>query len=713
MFNINIKKYITILVFLFFHSFQFFTFAQDFLNNQAQELKNGWLWAFVNDEKEFSPIDTAFFSDLTSLFSGKKTGKIFLKNEFYLDNNLKNENISLYLGKINFSDITYLNGKQIGSTGNFPPNEFSTWNISRFYQIPENLIEKNAKNVLLIEIYTNGEGFLQSFPFLSTTKYAKQLALKQNFINCKIHLLCAFAMLIIASSFFLFYVRRTSEKENLYFAIFNLLSALHLSQFYIFELTLFPNEIFSYLNFQKIIIKSLPFLLFYILGSFSKEFLQNSSNKIIEKMRILFTILPILVILFLPNYIILTQVYKYLILLIIFQLLYIFYQLIFAILRKERNANYLLLAFLPIILVAIADLAIHQVFKKAEFAYFSIFGWILVSASLLFMLIFRFVEEQKHTEQINSLFENMAHERSVELNRANQILEETNGEFSVLNMDYSEDLALALTVQGLLFFPTLKKAKNVKNWQVAKAFIKGNKEGSSFFDFYTKKSEEKTEKGETKAAKTENGENAEEILNGLCLFDINARHVPSVLLGILVKKLTKIQFFAGFKKPLGQTMECLNAQVLQVLSQEQNSVSGIILRINDERIEYVNAGHAALLCRKANGNILTANLSDKNIEGTALGLSGLDEQYSALAFGMNAGDCVLLYSKSLLGLRNLKGEEFGVEYLKTIFENATGESAAEKLNYILAQFNLQTQIENNSTFAQQEKDLAIIILQRQ
>ena len=84
MFNINIKKYITILVFLFFHSFQFFTFAQDFLNNQAQELKNGWLWAFVNDEKEFSPIDTAFFSDLTSLFSGKKTGKIFLKNEFYL-----------------------------------------------------------------------------------------------------------------------------------------------------------------------------------------------------------------------------------------------------------------------------------------------------------------------------------------------------------------------------------------------------------------------------------------------------------------------------------------------------------------------------------------------------------------------------------------------------------------------------------------------------
>lgn len=689
-----LKKPFIFFIFLLFLKAS--AFSQDYSYfYQRQNLQDGWLWSVTSDPKDFTPVDTAFFSDLTSLLSGQKTGTIFLKNEFYLDDNLKNRDISVYLGKINFADKTYFNGRQIGAGGSFPPDEFSSWNVSRFYRIPEHLIEPNTRNTLLIEIYTNGEGFLQSFPFIAETKQAQKIAGLQNFINCRVHLLCAFAMLIIFASFFLLYLRRTSDKENLYFAIFNLLAAVHLSQFYIFDLPFNPNEIFSYLFFQKIVVKSLPFVLLYLLGSFSAEFLQNSPNKTIEKMRVLFTVLPVLAICFLPNYVILNEVYKYAVWLSVFHLFYIFFQLILALGRKERNANYLLLGFLPMICVAIADLAIHQVAQKSEFAYFSIFGWILVSASLLFMLVLRFVEEQKHTEQMNALFENMAHQRSLELNRANQILEETNGEFSVLNMDYSDDLALALTVQGQLFPAGLQNGQYLKDWQIAKAFIKGSKEGGSFFDFYAGKSEENAE-----------------ILNGLCLFDINARHVPGVLLGLFAKNLAKNQFYSGLKQPLGQTMECLNAQLLQVLSQGQNFLSGIILRINGERLEYVNAGHSALLCRKAGGDILTANLNDKNIEGTALGLSGLDEQYSALAFGMNTGDSVLLYSKSLLSLRNLKGEEFGIEYLKTIFENAKGGSAEEKLNYILAQFNLQSESGDDSA-AQIEKDVAVIILQRQ
>ncbi len=685
------------LPFIFLLFLQVSAFAQDYsFFFQRQNLQDGWLWSVTGDSKDFTPVDTAFFSDLTSLLSGKKSGTIFLKNEFYLDDNLKNRDISLYLGKVNFADRTYFNGKLIGFTGSFPPEEFSSWNVSRFYQIPEHLIEPNARNTLLVEIYTNGEGFIQSFPFVAGTEQAKKIAAWQNFINCRVHLLCAFAMLIISASFFLLYLRRTSDKENLYFAAFNLFAAVHLSQFYIFDLPFNPSEIFSYLVFQKIVVKSLPFLLYYLLGSFSVEFLQNSPGKTIEKLRISFTVLPVLAVLFLPNYPLLKEVYKYLVWLSVFHLFYVFYQLILALLRKERNANYLLLAFLPMICVAIADLAIHQVAKRSEFAYFSIFGWILVSASLLFMLVLRFVEEQKHTEQMNALFENMAHQRSLELNRANQILEETNGEFSVLNMDYSEDLALALTVQGQLFPAVLKKESNLQGWQIARTFIKGSKEGGSFFDFYTGKNEENAE-----------------VLNGLCLFDINARHVPGVLLGLLAKKMAKTQFYSGLKQPLGQTMECLNAQLLQVLSQGQNFLSGIILRINGERLEYVNAGHSALLCRKAGGEILTANLNEKNIEGTALGLSGLDEHYLALAFGMNAGDCVLLYSNSLLALRNLKGEEYGIEYLKTSFANAKGESAEEKLNYILTQFNLQGESDDSATFARAEKDVALIILQCQ
>ncbi|GAA3343797.1 hypothetical protein GCM10020358_44420 [Amorphoplanes nipponensis] len=67
------------------------------------------------------------------------------------------------LGKIDDADQTFLNGREIGRTGGFPPAFNSTWEVPREYYPDDGLLRWGATNVLAVRIYdgTGGGGFHQ------------------------------------------------------------------------------------------------------------------------------------------------------------------------------------------------------------------------------------------------------------------------------------------------------------------------------------------------------------------------------------------------------------------------------------------------------------------------------------------------------------------------------------------------------------------------
>ena len=74
---------------------------------------------------------------------------------FSLPNNLLQKDVVLLLGKIDDADETYLNGKLIGKSGSFPPEDATAWDLDRKYTVRKQLIQKH--NVLAIKVY-NGAG---------------------------------------------------------------------------------------------------------------------------------------------------------------------------------------------------------------------------------------------------------------------------------------------------------------------------------------------------------------------------------------------------------------------------------------------------------------------------------------------------------------------------------------------------------------------------
>ncbi|MEE9431330.1 MAG: beta galactosidase jelly roll domain-containing protein [Melioribacteraceae bacterium] len=85
-------------------------------------------------------------------------GFAWYRKKFYVDIMLEDEKLIALLGKIDDIDECYLNGKLIGSTGDFKvtprTNNFrNEWQELRGYYIPENLIKYGKENIITVRVY--------------------------------------------------------------------------------------------------------------------------------------------------------------------------------------------------------------------------------------------------------------------------------------------------------------------------------------------------------------------------------------------------------------------------------------------------------------------------------------------------------------------------------------------------------------------------------
>jgi cephalosporin-C deacetylase len=112
-------------------------------DKQWQPVEIGTPWEKVT-KKEFDGI--AWYRLTVVIKSNQK--KAALKRGF----------LDLKLGKIDDADETYFNGTLVGSSGKFPPEKVTGYNVDRLYKVPANLVQWDKPNVIAIRVSDWGGG---------------------------------------------------------------------------------------------------------------------------------------------------------------------------------------------------------------------------------------------------------------------------------------------------------------------------------------------------------------------------------------------------------------------------------------------------------------------------------------------------------------------------------------------------------------------------
>ena len=660
----------------------FFFASCEALSPERIPLDQGWDYTLsepFGNPDDFKALEDENLLNLEKLVPDGQ-GIIYLKKTFTVAPGLKDMLLGCYLGRITLADDTFLNGVKIGGEGRFPPHEFSAWNRVRFYQIPENLLN-SGENSLVVKIWVDGEGSIVSNPFIGELSDAKKAAGREKFWASEIQLVFAFLMLVIGAYHLLLYVKCRSEKDNFAFGLINLISALYLVVFYYVEFPSFTGEHISFLWFQKIFSSGLPYLLPFLVTMYINSFLHRVDRQPVLFFRIVFAVVPVIIVLSCPSYRILRQMQPLLQGMLVPPMIYIIIILVGKVIQKAKDSVILLIGFSPLVLAVVLDFMIHTVLKFYDFPYISSVGWQLVIITLLFIMANRFANSKNEVEYLNKNLEKEVADRTKELSESNEQLSITNEALSTAKRRADRDMQLAVYVQRSFYQRSLPE---FSGWDIAWHFTPMAGVSGDLYDFFYHK----------------------DVLRGVGLFDVSGHGIASGLVTMLAKTVIDRKFNEGLNLPLSKVMSEINEQIGEEKGDIENYLTGVLLRLNGDKVEYLSAGHPKAFFRAGgSGKTVPIEVNGKESGGGVIGIPMLGGDYSAIGFSMKSGDSIVLYTDCLSESRDKEGNEYGYSRIPRAFSMAKG-SAKNQLDFLLSDFN-----EFRSGVAAND-DLTVIVLQK-
>jgi serine phosphatase RsbU (regulator of sigma subunit) len=254
------------------------------------------------------------------------------------------------------------------------------------------------------------------------------------------------------------------------------------------------------------------------------------------------------------------------------------------------------------------------------------------------------------------------HRAKIDLEKVNRDLNDLNTALrreqaiSEIEMDLAHDIQSA-------FFPA--RPPLTRDWDIA--FVSRPCSGISgdFYDFYC----------------------SEGTLNGISLFDVSGHGVAPALITILSKPILYRHFKNGSDDPLGGILEATNRDLFEQLEEVNIYITGILLRMKEHEVEYVNAGHPELLhLRAEDGSVAAAGDHTRRHKGNPVGIS-TSSRYETMRFQVGTGDLLLLFSDCMIECRNCMGEQYGIERLMRSVAEAPRASARAALDHVLEGFH--------------------------
>lgn len=208
----------------------------------------------------------------------------------------------------------------------------------------------------------------------------------------------------------------------------------------------------------------------------------------------------------------------------------------------------------------------------------------------------------------------------------------------------NQELEMASTVQKAFYHHELN---NIKNWDIAYYNNPMISLSGDLFDFYTHKDK----------------------LSGLSIFDVSGHGLSSGLVTMLVKNAMEDEFYDNEDKELGFTMQRINKRVREEKGNIENYLTGIILRINDNKIEMSDAGHPVPIIYNEKTGLCDFLQCDVKYRQGAIGLADLDFDFNSLNFSLSKGDKIILYTDGITESKNVYGQEYGKDRFLTSIQN--------------------------------------------
>lgn len=669
---------------------------------EIYDLGDSFYWTFATPEE--TPVEVlsrpAVFSKFNvhngrniSRVAGSNGSYVWLRSSFIIPDSLKEKSLGLVIPHIHFAAELYINGSYGGSMGTFPPNERSQMSSAGFFTFPQNVLNENGQNMILIKVWSEGRSSISEHAYLAEMNTAKLLSEQYSSQNSRIYLNFSGGVFFATLLFFMMFIQRKKSREYLYFSLINLATMIFIQPFFAWEMPWFFSTHLSFLTYIKFFACVPACVICYFISSFIYSYNKFNEPRTLFFVRICFLVATLAACVLAPNYDFLMSFCPYALFMLAIQVFFGFGVSVFQIAKNiSRSQNVLLLCgFAPLFIGLVLDIVLKDVFWLFDQPYYLVFGWQGTIVIFLIALSIKFSNLAIRNENLNS---NLSREVKIQTQHLSVAMEKLETEKNRADMD----MEMAAIVQQK-FFPYPNK--KFRGWDIATSYSPVSKVSGDLYDYYSGDDDDDDDGID---------------LKGFSLFDVSGHGISSGLITMLSKNIIFRAFRRSLEKqiPMNQVLYQINDQIIDAKGDIENYLTGLMFRIgnfdeNDEcKIEFANAGHPSPILFSSKSKIVASLDQDPSqFHYGAIGIKDIAISFPEMEFTMGNDDIIVCYTDGLTEAMNSNREEFGIERVMQIVRE----------NYARdAQSILEAIIDGLYDFiggAPREDDMTIMILKRE
>ena len=697
------KRFITPLRFLFLiFSFSFLFILSSCGNDNEPPriyLDDDFYWALTDAHSEpedaenlkFEHLDNMGYKNLMDLV-GIDGKYVWLKAEFELIPALKNDDLSMVIPYLHYSDVLYLNGYYIddygvmGESPDDPKNQEAGY-IGHLFDFPELYLNQEGKNTILIKVQCLGHATITDGVFVGLRQDGWRTSDNMTFWRSRFYTYFEGIMILCGIFFIMLYLVFKHNSSYLRFGILNFLTALFFSNFFITDLPWagFHGGVpfFWYIKFVKTICF---FAMAFVFSMFICSFIEKKFKTWELVIQWLSFLLSTACAIYAPDYLWLVRNTLFLIPLSCAGLIISIGYAIAAYRRSDgeikRKASVILSALVFLLFIMGVDVIIKGTFRNIKLPFLSIFGW---TGVIIIIFIYFCIDYSKIAGRLEYL--NQGLEKEIQLQTKK--LTDVNGRLEHDREKSLKDMRMADIVQKKFFHAP---AEPLKNWDFSVIYDPLSIVSGDLYNFY--------HEGDK--------------LYGLSLFDASGHGVAASLVTMLAENIIQQTYMESIENGLSvaDMLKIINERFISAKSEIENYLTGLLLQAkeNDDgscTVVLANAGHPYPLLYKAASDEVEEILPDVESPFTGpVGLEGFDVTYSQMEFSMEKGDILLMYTDGLTDTVNKEGISFDISRVIEVLKKKKDVSAVEIMG------SLRQKIESFSGDTPRTDDVSVIILKR-